>query len=96
MRDPDTIPRTALTGNGSAMMSNRVSHFFDFHGPSITVDTGCSTSLTALHLACQGLRSGEAAMSIVAAANLLLNPDNFIMLSSLGYDSLRCIVRIVD
>lgn len=84
-RDPDTLPRTTLTGNGTAMISNRVSHFFDLRGPSMTVDTGCSTSLTTLHLGCQSLRTGDAKMSIVATANMLINPDNFIILSNLGY-----------
>lgn len=85
MRDPDVLPRYCLTGNGSAMLSNRVSHFFDLRGPSVTVDTGCSTGLTALHLACQSLRTGDSTMSIVGGANVLLNPDNFIAMSCLGY-----------
>ncbi|KAL0933408.1 polyketide synthase [Colletotrichum truncatum] len=84
MRDPDTLPRTALTGNGVAMMSNRVSHFFDLRGPSLTTDTGCSASLAALHLAVQSIRNGESRMSIVGASNLLLNPDPFIVMSGLG------------
>ncbi|KAF9873136.1 polyketide synthase [Colletotrichum karsti] len=84
MRDPDTLPRTALTGNGVAMMSNRISHFFDLRGPSLTTDTGCSASLAALHLAVQSIRNGESRMSIVGASNLLLNPDPFIVMSSLG------------
>lgn len=93
-RDPDTLPRTTLTGNGTAMISNRVSHFFDLRGPSMTVDTGCSTSLTALHLGCQSLRAGDADMSIVTAANMLINPDNFIILSSLGYTPPRSRIRL--
>ncbi|KAF6790728.1 polyketide synthase [Colletotrichum sojae] len=84
MRDPDTLPRTALTGNGVAMMSNRISHFFDLRGPSLTTDTGCSASLAALHLAVQSIRNGESTMSIVGASNLLLNPDPFIVMSGLG------------
>ncbi|KAF2768961.1 reducing type I polyketide synthase, partial [Teratosphaeria nubilosa] len=85
LRDPDTLPRYCLTGNGAAMLSNRVSHFFDLRGPSVTVDTGCSTGLTALHLACQSLRTGESTMAIVGGANVLLNPDNFIAMSCLGF-----------
>lgn len=87
MRDPDTLPRFHMTGNGSAMMSNRLSHFYDLRGPSVTVDTGCSTSHTALHLACQGLRAGDSTMSIVAGVNLMLNPDMFAAMSSLGLRS---------
>lgn len=84
MRDPETLPRFFMTGNGAAMISNRISHFFDLRGASVTVDTGCSTGLTALHLACQSIRAGEASMSIVGGANVMLNPDMFISMSSLG------------
>ncbi|THC90199.1 hypothetical protein EYZ11_010343 [Aspergillus tanneri] len=85
MRDPDRLPRYLLTGNGSAMASNRISHFFDLRGASMTVDTGCSTTLTALHLACQSLRAGESNISIVGGANLLLNPEIFDNMTSLGF-----------
>ena len=84
MRDPETLPRYCLTGTGSAMLANRVSHFFDLRGPSVTVDTGCSSSVTALHLACQSLRTGESKMAVVGGANVILNPDVFVYMSSLG------------
>lgn len=84
MRDVETMPRLFMTGNGAAMSANRISHFFDLRGPSITVDTGCSTALAALHLGCQSLRNGEAEVSVISAANLMINPDMFISMSSLG------------
>ncbi|KAI0407186.1 reducing type I polyketide synthase [Xylaria palmicola] len=84
MRDPETVPRFYVTGNGVAMMSARISHFFDLRGPCLTLDTGCSTSLVALHQACQSIRSGEASMSIVSGSNLLLNPDMFNQMSAMG------------
>jgi len=86
MRDPETLPRYFMTGNGAAMVSNRISHFYDLRGPSMTVDTGCSTTLTTLHLACQSLRAGESQVSIVAGSNVMLNPDMFESMSSLGYE----------
>ena len=43
----------------SRPIANRVSYYFDFHGPEHGVDTMCSSSLTAIHLACQSIRSGE-------------------------------------
>jgi len=49
-------------GTGTAILSNRISWFFDFKGPSISVDTACSSSLVALHLACQSIRAGESEM----------------------------------
>jgi len=50
----------------------------------MSIDTGCSTTLTALHQACQNLRAGESDMSVVGGANVMLNPDNFVSMSSLG------------
>lgn len=82
IRDPETLPRALLVGVGSAMASNRLSHFYDLRGPSMTVDTGCSTTLTAFHQACQSLANGESDMSIVGASNVILNPDNFMVMSS--------------
>ncbi|KAF1993246.1 putative polyketide synthase [Amniculicola lignicola CBS 123094] len=84
MRDPETLPRYFMTGNGAAMVSNRLSHFFDLRGPSVTVDTGCSTALTALHLACQSIRVGDSTMAMVGGVNVMLNPDMFVSMSNLG------------
>ena len=85
-RDPDMLPRYFMTSNAATMASNRISHFYDLRGPSMSVDTGCSTTLTALHLACQNLRTGESHMSIVTGASLMTNPDVFISMSNLGYN----------
>ena len=85
IRDTQAFPRYVMTGNGSTMMSNRISHFFDLRGSSMTIDTGCSTGLTALHQACQSLRTLESDMSIIGGANIMLNPDIFVFFSSLGY-----------
>lgn len=52
----------AASGTSRAMLSNRVSWFFDLRGPSLSIDTACSSSLYALHLACQSLRLGETRM----------------------------------
>lgn len=65
LRDPDRLPQMYMTTNAAAMASNRVSHFYDLRGPSMTIDTACSTTLTAVHLACKSLQSGESVTSIV-------------------------------
>ncbi|KAK3991082.1 putative polyketide synthase [Cladorrhinum sp. PSN332] len=83
IRDPDALPRFLLIGTGAAMASNRLSHFFDLRGPSMSVDTGCSTTLTALHQGCQSLRTGESSMSIVGGTNIMFNPDMFLTMSSM-------------
>ncbi|KAI0912850.1 hypothetical protein F4823DRAFT_632847 [Ustulina deusta] len=83
IQDRDSLSRHFLLGVGGAMAANRLSHFYDFRGPSMTIDTGCSTSLTALHQACQSLKVRESSMSVVGGANIILNPDMFAVMSSL-------------
>ncbi|KAK6826286.1 hypothetical protein RU639_005388 [Aspergillus parasiticus] len=77
LRDPDRIPMYQCTNSGQsrAMTANRVSYFFDMKGPSVTVDTACSGSLTALHLACQSLRTGDASMAVAAGVNVILSHE---------------------
>lgn len=71
-----------MTGGGHSMLANRLSYFYNLSGPSYTVDTACSASLVAVHLACQSLRAGECKSAVVAGVNCLLDPDQFITLSS--------------
>jgi acyl transferase domain-containing protein len=66
------------------MMANRLSYFFDLKGPSMVVDTACSGSLVAFHLACQSIQSGECQTVLVGSANLILDPGVMTGMSSLG------------
>ena len=84
-RDPDIAPPYKVTGLGNSMLSNRISYWFDFKGPSLTMDSACSASTSALHLACQSLRTGSSTVSVVAGANIMLEPDIMLALSSLKY-----------
>ncbi|GLF93266.1 type I polyketide synthase [Streptomyces yaizuensis] len=67
--------RFALTGRSRGLIANRVSWTLGLRGPSLTVDTGQSSSLTAVHLACENLRSGEADLALAGGVNLLLAPE---------------------
>ncbi|GER89941.1 hypothetical protein KDW_41030 [Dictyobacter vulcani] len=69
----------ALAGNPSSI-ANRVSYFFNFHGPSMALDTMCSSSLTAIHLACQSLRNGECEVAIAGGVNVSIHPNKYLML----------------
>ncbi|EHK49839.1 polyketide synthase [Trichoderma atroviride IMI 206040] len=83
LRDVDSAPQYAATGISRAILSNRVSYFFDWKGPSSTIDTACSSSLVALHHAVQTLRSGESSLAVAAGVNLILGPDPYILESKL-------------
>lgn len=87
-RDPDLL-KDSISGNGTAMLSNRISFFYDLRGPSMTIDTGCSASMVALSQACQTIWAGESDLSIVTGANAMLNEDMFIAMSCLGYVELH-------
>ncbi|KAJ5737005.1 lovastatin nonaketide synthase [Penicillium malachiteum] len=84
-RDIETYPQYAATGTARSIMSNRISYFFDWHGPCMTIDTACSSSLVAVHQAIQTLHSGESKVAIAAGANLILSPgrDPLIIISNL-------------
>ncbi|SPO07536.1 related to polyketide synthase [Cephalotrichum gorgonifer] len=82
-RDIDAFPTYFASGTARSILSNRISYFFDWHGPSMTIDTACSSSLFALHLAVQSLRNGESSSAVVAGANLALSPEQFVAESKL-------------
>ncbi|MBA3486342.1 MAG: polyketide synthase dehydratase domain-containing protein, partial [Lysobacter sp.] len=65
-----------------ASIANRVSYVLNLHGPSMTLDTMCSSSLTALHLACQDLRLGRTDMALAGGVNLSVHPGKYSMLSA--------------
>lgn len=61
-------------------VANRVSFYFNFNGPSVALDTMCSSSLTALHIACQAIRSGDCKMAIAGGVNLIVHPMKYYQL----------------
>ena len=73
-----------LTGACDSMLSNYLSFFFDFKGPSLTVNTGCSASLAAFDLAVKCLLCGQCEFAIAAGTNLLLNPGTALHMLRLG------------
>lgn len=72
---PEDIDVYAATGGGQGIAANRLSYLLDLRGPSIAIDTTCSSSLVAVHLACQSLRNGECGLALAGGVNLLLSPQ---------------------
>lgn len=60
------------TGNDKDFLATRASYLFDLHGPSVNVQTACSTSLVAVHQACQSLLSGECEMALAGGVTIEL------------------------
>ncbi|KAH7141540.1 putative polyketide synthase [Dactylonectria estremocensis] len=75
-RNPEDRAPGAVVGIGRAMLSNRISHFFNFKGPSMTIDTACSGSLVGLDVACRYLHTGEVDGAIIAGANMYFSPEH--------------------
>lgn len=80
----------AITGDSpfpyaeNYQIANRVSYFFDFAGPSLAVDTACSASAVALHLACQAIHRGEVGAAVAGGVNLVLHPARHIQYAQMG------------
>ncbi|KAL8724801.1 MAG: hypothetical protein Q9166_007747 [cf. Caloplaca sp. 2 TL-2023] len=83
-RDWETLPRYASTGLERGVLANRISYFFDWHGPSLSVDTACSSSLVAVDHAVQTIRSGRSKVAVAAGTSLILSPAMYISESNLG------------
>ncbi|KAL4910890.1 beta-ketoacyl synthase [Aspergillus multicolor] len=83
-KDLATYPKYTVTGTGNSVLANRISYFYDLHGPSATIDTACSFSLVCFHMGAQSLRNGEAEISIVMGSALHFDPNIFITMTDLG------------
>lgn len=76
---------TAYTGigNGPSFAAGRISYLLGLHGPSMVIDTVCSSSLVAVHLACQSLRNGECTTAFAGATNLVFYPLSTVITSKM-------------
>jgi acyl transferase domain-containing protein/thioesterase domain-containing protein/acyl carrier protein len=77
LTNPDLIREMGLflvrhTGNDKDFLATRVSYCLNLRGPSVNVQTACSTSLVAIHLACQSLLSGECSLALAGGVTIEL------------------------
>ncbi|MFE5581447.1 beta-ketoacyl synthase N-terminal-like domain-containing protein, partial [Kitasatospora sp. NPDC056531] len=74
----------SLTGLHRSIIANRISYTLGFHGPSLVVDTGQSSSLVAVQLACESLRKGESSIALAGGVHLNLAPESALVMDRFG------------
>lgn len=67
----------SFSGNAFSTLSGRISYFYDLHGPSVSLDTACSSGLLGVHYAAQCLRAGDCDAVLVAGATVFATPEIF-------------------
>ncbi|BBL71296.1 hypothetical protein MoryE10_19020 [Methylogaea oryzae] len=81
-------PGLRTLGSSMAILSARMAYVLNLRGPTFPIDTGCSSSLVAVHQACQSLRSGECDLALAGGVSVnLISPDIFLYLADAGMAS---------
>ena len=75
LADPERVEFGMTTGSGRYVTSGRISYVFGLQGPSFTLDSACSSSLAAIHLAVRSLRAGECTLALAGGVNVILQPQ---------------------
>ncbi|XXX82571.1 SDR family NAD(P)-dependent oxidoreductase [Sorangium sp. So ce134] len=82
--DPRAIDQHTATGQDTSIISARVSYALGLEGASLTVNTACSSSMMAIHLACQSLRLGETTMALAGGVHLMVSPHSTVAMTKFG------------
>ncbi|MBP2630952.1 MAG: pksN 10 [Firmicutes bacterium] len=77
----DIIRESAISLSSYSYLANKISHYFNLQGPSIAIDTMCSSSAVAIHMACESLIKGDCQMAIAGGVNLSIHPKKYLALS---------------
>lgn len=81
----ETISASTAASVTMTMLSNRLSYTFDLTGPSVTMDTACSSSMVAMHYACQSIINGDCSVAIAGGVNVISRPEYMVSMSKGGF-----------
>jgi acyl transferase domain-containing protein/NADPH:quinone reductase-like Zn-dependent oxidoreductase/SAM-dependent methyltransferase/acyl carrier protein len=82
--DRSGISAHTPTGSAHSIAANRISYCLNLQGPSLAMDTACSSALTAVHMACEQILSGRCKTALAGGVTVMINPDGFIGFSQAG------------
>ncbi|MCP3669547.1 MAG: type I polyketide synthase [Gammaproteobacteria bacterium] len=94
--DIAAIDSSFATGNTASIAANRISYVFDFRGPSMAIDTACSSSMVAFHQACRSIEAGESSMALAGGVSLHLHPSGFVGFSKASMLSKQGRCKVFD
>jgi len=80
-----TIASNTAVGMTLTMLSNRISYLYDLRGPSMSIDTACSSSMVALDQACRSIWTGDSSLALVGGVNIMHRPEIFIAMCKGGF-----------
>ncbi|MER0246027.1 beta-ketoacyl synthase N-terminal-like domain-containing protein, partial [Streptomyces sp. HSW2009] len=86
----------SVTSNATSILASRLAYFLNLSGPSMAINTSCSSGLVALHEACLSLRYGDCDTAIVAGANILSFPGTYDAMARAGMLSEEGLCRAFD
>lgn len=78
VQSPDAISMYTAITNGNGIAAGRLAHNFGFQGPTLAIDTLCSSSLVSVHLAMRSLQNKECELAVAGGINLLVTPSMFV------------------
>src|SRR5262249_7200341 len=82
--DQNAISQHTVTGLHRSIIANRVSYFLELRGPSLTIDAAQSSSLVAVHTACESIRRGESTVALAGGVNLNFSPESAVSAARFG------------
>src|SRR5690606_5926285 len=79
--DLSSIDAYVGTGTSFSVAAGRIAYVLGLHGPTLAMDTACSSALVAVNLAVQSLRAGQSQMALAGGVSLILAPEGTVSMS---------------